>query len=72
MSSEFSIDELYNLIRVTDDPYQNCGLDEVLLLLAEYINDERITEEVNKYVDWYYEDIGLRGGEDGEEERLDR
>ena len=59
MSKDFSVDELYNLIRVTDDPYQNCGLDEVLLLLAEYIDDKRIIEEVNKYVDFYYEDIGL-------------
>ena len=63
MSKDFTAEELYELIKVTDDPYQNCGLDEVLLLLAEYIDDKRITEEINKYVDFYYEDIGLRGGE---------
>lgn len=60
MSQDFDIDELYRLIKVSDDPYQNCGLDEVLLLLAEYIGDKRIEEEVGKYVDFYYEDIGLR------------
>ena len=60
MSQDFDIDELYRLIKVSDDPYQNCVLDEVLLLLAEYIGDKRIEEEVGKYVDFYYEDIGLR------------
>ena len=59
MNDDFTVDELYNLIRVTDDPCQNCGLDEVLALLAEYINDKRITTEVNKYIDFYYDDIGL-------------
>lgn len=55
---DFTVDELYNFIR-TDQEYQ-CGLDEVLLLMAEYIDDKRIIEEVEKYVDWYYEDIGVR------------
>lgn len=62
MSSDFTIDELYRLIKITDDPYQNCGLDEVLALLAEYIGDERIKVEVDKYIDAYYEDIGLGKG----------
>ena len=66
MSSDFTIDELYRLIKITDDPYQNCGLDEVLALLAEYIGDERIKVEVGKYIDAYYEDIGL-----GKEEEND-
>lgn len=66
MSEEFTIDELYRLIKVTDDPYQNYGLDEVLALLAEYIGDERIKVEVDKYIDAYYEDIGL-----GKEEEND-
>ena len=60
-SNDFTIDELYNFIR-TDQEYK-CGLDEVLLLMAEYIDDERIIKEVNQYVDWYYEDLGIRGGE---------
>lgn len=64
MNDEFTIDELYNLIKVTDDPYQNCGLDEVLALLAEYIDDKKITAEVNKYIDFYYDDIGLGRRED--------
>lgn len=55
---DFTVDELYNFIR-TDQEY-TCGLDEVLLLMAEYIDDKRIIEEVEKYVDSYYEDIGLR------------
>ena len=64
MSEDFTVDELYDLIKVTDDPYQNCGLDEVLALLAEYIDDKRITTEVNKYIDFYYDDIGLGRRED--------
>ena len=59
---DFTVDELYNFIR-TDQEYK-CGLDEVLLLMAEYIDDERIIKEVEQYVDWYYEDLGIRGGED--------
>lgn len=59
MSKDFTVDELYKCIKVSDDPYQNCGLDELLLLLAEYIDDERITEEINKYVDGLYEEWGL-------------
>ena len=55
---DFTVDVLYDHIR-TDQDYL-CGLDEVLLLMAEYIDDERIIREVNKYVDWYYEDIGRR------------
>ena len=59
MSDDFSIEELYDLIKITDDPYQNCGLDEVMMLLAEYIGDSRIEEEVSKYVDIYYNEIGM-------------
>jgi hypothetical protein len=59
MDDEFTVDELYRFIRITDDPYQNCGLDEVLALLAEYIGDKRIVKEVDKYIDFYYDDIGL-------------
>ena len=57
-NEDFTVDELYNFIR-TDQEYP-CGLDEVLMLMAEYIDDERIIKEVDKYVDAYYEDIGLR------------
>ena len=60
MSDDFTIDELYEFIREHEDPHQNCGLDEVLMLMAEYIGDKRIIEEVGRYVDAYYEDIGLR------------
>ena len=49
MSKDFTIDELYELIRYEEDGL-NCGYDELLLLLAEYIDDERITEEINRYV----------------------
>ena len=57
-NEDFTVDELYNFIR-TDQEY-SCGLDEVLMLMAEYIDDERIIKEVDKYVEAYYEDIGLR------------
>ena len=60
MNPAFPVDELYEFIREHEDPHRNCGLDEVLMLMAEYIGDERIIEEVGKYVDAYYEDIGLR------------
>ena len=30
-------------------------LDELLLLLAEYVNNKEITEKVNEYVNDYYE-----------------
>lgn len=55
---DFTVDALYDFIR-TDQEYI-CGLDEVLLLMAEYIDDERVIKEVEQYVDWYYEDIGVR------------
>ena len=60
MSKDFTVDELYECIKVSDDSYQNCGLDELLLLLAEFIDDERITEEINKYVDGLYEEWGFK------------
>ena len=50
MSEDFTVDELYECIRYREDEF-NCGYDELLLLLAEYIDDERITREINKYVD---------------------
>ena len=50
MSKDFTVDELYECIRYREDEF-NCGYDELLLLLAEYIDDERITKEINKYVD---------------------
>ena len=49
MSKDFTVDKLYELIRYEEDGL-NCGYDELLLLLAEYIDDERITEEINRYV----------------------
>lgn len=56
MSSDFTVDELYNLIKVSiTEP--NCSIDELLMLLAEYIGDGRIIDEVSKYVDMYYEDL---------------
>ena len=50
MSEDFTVDELYECIRYREDEF-NCGYDELLLLLAEYIDNERITKEINKYVD---------------------
>lgn len=64
MQDEFTVDELYNLIKIEDN--YSCGIDEVLGLLAEYIGDKRIEKEVDKYIDAYYESIGLRG--EGEED----
>ena len=49
MSKDFTIDELYECIRYREDEF-NCGYDELLLILAEYIDDERITKEINRYV----------------------
>ena len=49
MSRDFTIDKLYECIRYREDEF-NCGYDELLLILAEYIDDERITEEINRYV----------------------
>ena len=49
MSEDFTVDELYELIRFRENDF-NCGYDELLLLLAEYIDDKRITEEIEKYV----------------------
>lgn len=50
MSKDFTVDELYECIRYREDEF-NCGYDELLLLLAEYIDDERITKEINRHVD---------------------
>ena len=49
MNKDFTIDELYECIRYREDDF-NCGYDELLLLLAEYIDDERITKEINRHV----------------------
>ena len=56
MSEDFTVDDLYKLIKIDKYP---CGIDEVLMLLAEYIGDKRIIEEVDKYVDAYYKSIGI-------------
>lgn len=58
MNRDFTIDELYELIRFRERDF-NCGYDELLLLLAEYIDDKRITEEIEKYVDEF--DKAMRG-----------
>ena len=50
MSKDFTVDELYECIRYREDEF-NCGYDELLLLLAEYIDDERITKEINRHVE---------------------
>ena len=57
MSNDLTVNELYELIK--HDVEYPCGLDEVLLLLAEFIDNEKVTEEVNKYVDDLYKDLGL-------------
>ena len=49
MSKDFTVDELYECIRYREKEF-NCGYDELLLLLAEYIDDERITKEINRHV----------------------
>ena len=58
MSKDFTVDELYECIRYREDEF-NWGYDELLLILAEYIDDERITEEINRYVDEF--DKAMRG-----------
>ena len=58
MDKNFTIDELYELIRFRKNDL-NCGYDELLLLLAEYIDDIRITKEIEKYVDEF--DKTMRG-----------
>ena len=56
MNNNFTVDELYSLIKIsTTEP--NCSIDELLMLLAECIGDSRIIDEVSKYVDMYYEDL---------------
>ena len=63
MDEDFTIDELYNLIKI-EEGVPCCGIDEVLCLLAEYIGDKRVEREVNKYVDGFYEMVGVRGEKD--------
>ena len=58
MSKDFTVDELYELIKYEEDGF-HCGYDELLLLLAEYIDDKRITKEIEKYVDEF--DKAMRG-----------
>ena len=57
MNKDFTVDELYECIRYREDDF-NCGYDELLLLLAEYIADKRITEEIEKYVDEFDKAMG--------------
>lgn len=63
MNKDFTVDELYELIK--HDVEYHCGYDEVMLLLAEFIDDKRIIDEVDKYVDDLYEDLGIRNKENG-------
>ena len=49
MSKDFTIDELYELIRFRENDFYCCYY-ELLLILAEYIDDERITKEINRHV----------------------
>lgn len=63
MSEDFDIEELYRLIKI-EEGIPCCGIDEVLMLLAEYIGDKRVEKEVSKYVDGFYEMVGLRGEKD--------
>ena len=58
MNEDFDIEELYNLIKI-EEGIPCCGIDEVLGLLAEYIGDKRVEREVDKYIDAYYESIGM-------------
>lgn len=62
VTEEFTVDELYELIRT--DVEHHTGIDEVLGLLAEYINDKRVIREVDKYIDMYYDMVGLGVKED--------
>ena len=54
MSEEFTSEELYNLIKFNESRFA-CGYDELLMLLAEYIDDDRVTKEIEKYVEMYDE-----------------
>ena len=66
MSKDFTVDELYECIRYREDEF-NCGYDELLLLLAEYIDDERIIRKAfNNYRD---NQRGLRNWLRAEEEK---
>lgn len=56
MNNTFTVNELYNLIKISPTE-PNCGIDELLMLLAEFIGDDRVIDEVNKYVDEYYESL---------------
>ena len=58
MSKDFTVDELYECIRYRKNEF-NCGYDELLLILAEYIDDKRITKEIEKYVNEF--DKAMRG-----------
>jgi len=66
MNRDFTVDELYELIK--HDVEYPCGYDEVMMLFAEFIGDKRIIDEVDKYVDDFYEDIGIRSKEDNKDE----
>lgn len=56
MSKDFNLEELKKLIKIKGDG-NDCGIDEVLMLLAEYIGDEEVLNEVGKYVDNFYDSI---------------
>lgn len=56
MNNTFTVNELYNLIKISPTE-PNCSIDELLMLLAECIGDDRVIDEVSKYVDKYYENL---------------
>lgn len=49
------IEDYREVIYYTKDISDKLGIDELLLLLAECIGDNKIEEEVGKYVNDYYE-----------------
>lgn len=51
------VEDYREIIYYTEDTSDKLGIDELLLLLAECIGDNKIEEEVGKYVDDYYESL---------------
>lgn len=49
------VEDYREIIYYTEDISDKLGIDELLLLLAECIGDNKIEKEVGKYVDDYYE-----------------
>lgn len=61
-----NLDDYREVITYSEDPTEKLGIDELILLMAELIDDKQISEVAGKYVDDYDRTWGLIRDEVGQ------